>query len=46
LGEQEIGLETHLTGERRKDFTRLGAVAWERLSLEEDLEEDLGIAVE
>jgi hypothetical protein len=45
LGDGEIGLEAHLTGERRKNFTGLRTVSWEGRSLEEDLEEYLGITV-
>jgi len=36
-------LETHFACQWGKDFTRLGAITWEQLALEEDLKEDLGV---
>ena len=42
--EDEIGLETHLSGDGRENFTRVGTVLARELStLEENLEEDLGV---
>jgi hypothetical protein len=39
----EVTLETHLTSERGEHLTGLGTVTWEQATLEQDLEEDLGI---
>jgi hypothetical protein len=45
LRDSEVTLETHFTRQWGEDFARLGAVTWERLSREEDLKEDLRVAV-
>jgi len=47
LRDSEVTLETHFACQWGEDFARLGAViwTWEQPSLEEDLKEDLGVAI-
>jgi hypothetical protein len=44
LRDGKVALETHFTSERGKNLPGLGPVTGEKTTLEEHLEEDLGIA--
>jgi hypothetical protein len=43
LRNDEVGLETHLTSERRENLAGLRTITGEKFTFEQNLEEDLGI---
>jgi hypothetical protein len=43
LRNDEVGLETHLTRERREHLAGLRTITGEKFAFEQNLEEDLGI---